>query len=447
MTDNYDLIKSKVEEVFDRFKCANSSKQILHYFELLCKLLTIDLKRYYEEKVTTIQSSNTTTRILYQIIRTKFDNWKANNLWKLYDDRLANKDFSQDLKLKDTKILIVGCGPVGLRLSIDLALLGFKVVIVEKRDRFSRNNVLHLWPYTIVDLKNLGIKFFFGKFCAGSIDHISIRKLQEVLLKVALLLGVEVHFNVSFEELIEPTDRHGWRVKLLPENHLLASQDFDVIIGADGRRNTLPGFKRTAFRKKLAIGITANFVNFYSNEEQEVQERSGISFIYDQKFFIDLRENSGIDLENIVYYKDATHYFVMTAKKQSLIDKNVIKKVNELFISFPLSVNYFFIFKDYSLANSLLSKRNVNFESLCDYAKEAALWSTDKKLTRLEFAKNHYCEPDVAMFDFTSLFQAENASRFLERKGKRLLMALIGDSLLEVIFLYVQKFVVNYFHL
>jgi hypothetical protein len=38
----------------------------------------------------------------------------------------------------------------------------------------------------------------------------------------------------------------------------------------------------------------------------------------------------------------------------------------------------------------------------------------------------------VAMFDFTSLFQAENSSRFLERKGKRLLMALIGDSLLEV---------------
>jgi hypothetical protein len=32
-------------------------------------------------------------------------------------------------------------------------------------------------------------------------------------------------------------------------------------------------------------------------------------------------------LENIVYYKDDTHYFVMTAKKQSLIDKNVIKKV------------------------------------------------------------------------------------------------------------------------
>lgn len=35
----------------------------------------------------------------------------------------------------------------------------------------------------------------------------------------------------------------------------------------------------------------------------------------------------GIDLENIVYYKDDTHYFVMTAKKQSLLKKGVILQV------------------------------------------------------------------------------------------------------------------------
>lgn len=35
----------------------------------------------------------------------------------------------------------------------------------------------------------------------------------------------------------------------------------------------------------------------------------------------------GIDLENIVYYKDDTHYFVMTAKKNSLLKKGVIKQV------------------------------------------------------------------------------------------------------------------------
>ena len=46
-----------------------------------------------------------------------------------------------------------------------------------------------------------------------------------------------------------------------------------------------------------------------------------MAFIFNQKFFNDLFEAKGIDLENIVYYKDETHYFVMTAKKQSLIDK------------------------------------------------------------------------------------------------------------------------------
>lgn len=42
---------------------------------------------------------------------------------------------------------------------------------------------------------------------------------------------------------------------------------------------------------------------------------------------------SGIDLENIVYYKDDTHYFVMTAKKQSLLEKGVILQVKLLLIN------------------------------------------------------------------------------------------------------------------
>lgn len=106
-----------------------------------------------------------------------------------------------------------------------------------------------------------------------------------------------------------------------------------MVVGADGRRNSLPGFKRKEFRGRLAIGITANFVNYQTAEEAEVQERSGVAFIFDQKFFLDLREETGIDLENIVYYKDDTHYFVMTAKRQSLIDKGVIKKVQTIIIN------------------------------------------------------------------------------------------------------------------
>lgn len=47
---------------------------------------------------------------------------------------------------------------------------------------------------------------------------------------------------------------------------------------------------------------------------------------------------AGIDLENIVYYKDDTHYFVMTAKKQSLLDKGVIVHVSNGFLSSLLQV-------------------------------------------------------------------------------------------------------------
>lgn len=87
------------------------------------------------------------------------------------------------------------------------------------------------------------------------------------------------------------------------------------------------GFKRKEFRGKLAIAITANFINRRTEAEARVEEISGVAFIFNQKFFKDLYEATGIDLENIVYYKDETHYFVMTAKKHSLIDKGVILQV------------------------------------------------------------------------------------------------------------------------
>ena len=54
------------------------------------------------------------------------------------------------------------------------------------------------------------------------------------------------------------------------------------------------------------------------------------------------------------------------------------------------------------------------------------------QMESLEFKKNHRGEDDVALFDFTSLFAAENAARIIERQGKKLLMCLAGDSLIEV---------------
>lgn len=87
----------------------------------------------------------------------------------------------------------------------------------------------------------------------------------------------------------------------------------------------------------------------------------------------------------------------------------------------------------------MLALENINKEALTEYAKEAANFSTNYSLPQLEFAVNHYGQPDVAMFDFTSMYAAENASHVIQRNGHKLLTTLVGDSLLEVFIFFYQK--------
>ena len=349
----------------------------------------------------------------YPKLKTHLKTWKAQALWTKLDKKAGHKCYNRGKACQGTRVLVIGAGPCGLRSAIEAQLLGAKVVVVEKRDRYSRNNVLHLWPCNIHELRALGAKKFYGKFCAGSIDHISIRQIQCILLKICLLLGVEVFEGVSFEDLIEPVDAEtGWRAGVSPADHPVSQYEFDVMIGADGKRNTLTGFKRKEFRGKLAIAITANFINKHSQAEEMVEEISGVAFIFNQKFFNDLNEELGIELENIVYYKDETHYFVMTAKKQSLLNKGVL-------------------ITNHPDPSALLAPDNISQEALFQYAREAADFATKGQLPHLDFAVNHYGKPDVAMFDFTSMYAADHSARVVERHGHRLLQCLVGDSLLE----------------
>ncbi|XP_021458438.2 protein-methionine sulfoxide oxidase mical2b isoform X5 [Oncorhynchus mykiss] len=402
MGEKEDERSAQAGQLFENFVQASTCKGTLQAFSILCRQMDLDPLDY---------------RNFYSNLKATVTNWKAKALWTKLDKRAGHKEYKKAKACEGTRSLIIGGGPCGLRTAIELALLGAKVVVIEKRDTFSRNNVLHLWPYTIHDLRGLGAKKFYGKFCAGAIDHISIRQLQLMLLKVSLIVGVEVHVNVEFVKLLEPLDNQeneglGWRAEIRPSNHPLTDYEFDVVIGADGRRNTLDGFKRKEFRGKLAIAITANFVNRNTTAEAKVEEISGVAFIFNQKFFLELKEETGIDLENIVYYRDNTHYFVMTAKKQSLLDKGVI-------------------IHDYIETEKLLGQDNVNQEALLSYAREAADFGTNYQLPSLDYAINHCNQPDVAMFDFTCMCASENAALFREKCGHQLLVALVGDSLLE----------------
>ncbi|KAM6311085.1 F-actin-monooxygenase MICAL1 [Podargus strigoides] len=394
-----DELGNPAHAIFERFLRAGECQEVLGCFGELCQRLGL-------------QGSGLQ---LYHGLKASLNYWSAKALWSKLDKKAGHKDYDQGTACASTKCLVVGAGPCGLRVAIELALLGARVVLLEKRDSFSRNNVLHLWPFTIHDLRALGAKKFYGRFCTGTLDHISIRQLQLILLKVALLLGVEVHINVQFKGLVPPTGKvggQGWRAVLQPGSSPLSHYEFDVLISAGGGKFVPEGFKRKETRGKLAIGITTNFVNRHSRAEVEVAEISGVARIYNQKFFQNLYNKTGIDLENIVYYKDDTHYFVMTAKKQSLLKKGVI-------------------LQDKADIESLLSPENVNRDALLSYAKEAANFSTSYRLPELEFALNHRHLPDVDMFDFTCMTRSENAALVREHNEARLLLGLVGDCLVE----------------
>ncbi len=66
------------------------------------------------------------------------------------------------------------------------------------------------------------------------------------------------------------------------------------------------------------------------------------------------------------------------------------------------------------------------------YTLEAVTYATEGQIPNLEFATNARGLPDVAIFDFTKMYASENACCVLERKGRKLLLGLVGDSLLEV---------------
>jgi len=383
---------------FEKFYQSESFPDIIDHFATVCELLRV---------------SPTNLVNFYPHIKEHVKSCQGMNLFKLLDERTKHPVFENNMAASNTKMVVIGAGPIGLRTAIEAQLLGARVTVIEKRTSFTRNNVLHLWPWVIEDLKSLGAKNFYPRFCTGTMNHISIRRLQCILLKTALCFGVEVFGGVEFQGTEEP-DFEGdpWRLTVSPAEHPVNSLAMDMLVGAEGKRVTLPGFRRKEFRGKLAIAITANFTNKRTTAEAVVEEISGVAFVYKQDFFNNLYDELGIALENIVYYKDETHYFVMTTKKHSLLDRNVLVK-------------------DLKDPIALLSPKNVNKDALYEYIRDACDYCTDYQLPNLEFALNHYGQPDVALFDFTSMFASANACHVLEKKNSQLLFGLVGDGLLE----------------
>ena len=322
----------------------------------------------------------------------------------------AAKSAYEENKVGEGKVAVVlGAGPCGLRLAMELQMLGARTIVVEKREQMTRNNVLRLWPFIMEDLKRLGVRKLYPQLEHGSINHISIRMLQVILLKLALLLGVEVRSGESFVSLKEPDGRRGWRA-VTSKGEL----DCDLIFCATGCNipEGLGSFSKKKPEFKMAIAVTANFKRGLDNEKN-VEEIPGLARQNKMEYFKELEERYNVGLENIVYFKDMTNYFVMTVKKDSLLKNGILKE-------------------DVS-KEGLLDKDNQNMDALKEFVLKAAVHSTEgnpvKKSARLECSLDSLV--DVSIFNFSELYRSAQASRVIERRGHRLLIGLVGDSLMQ----------------
>jgi hypothetical protein len=148
------------DALFARFSEETDPQCILKTFGELCNEICLDPAQYEG---------------FFQALKDSFTSWKASAMFQLLQGRAKHPDYHSADGSKSCagkRVLVIGAGPVGLRAAIEAAFLGAKVDVVEKRTSFTRNNSLHLWPFLITDLKNLGAKKFYGRFCSSTIDHI-----------------------------------------------------------------------------------------------------------------------------------------------------------------------------------------------------------------------------------------------------------------------------------
>ncbi|ETP49384.1 hypothetical protein F442_05076 [Phytophthora nicotianae P10297] len=332
--------------------------------------------------------------------------FRHKQLFKLLDARF-NLDVYTRKHAARKRVCIVGAGPVGLRAAVETALLGGQVIVLEKREHFSRENMLHLWPWVVQDLVSLGAKVFFPQFGkSNSHFHVSMRQLQVILLKIALLLGVTVYPSTEFESIVSPglEESGGLPFYSVVTQPQIPTMEFTAVLSASGTSDKLAkpaGINRFVYSNKESLGIVCYFPNLGTSDETKAKEFSWTAQL--KHPMLDKLREFGFDLENVVYYRGEMHYLVMTPKRQNLVDFRV---VNE----------------DRPSTTDLVMDDNINNSALHQFVKSIVDFAGIPRKT--DFTR-------VSLFDFSSLTCADKAASILSSHGKKLYVGLIGDSLQE----------------
>ena len=281
---------------------------------------------------------------------------------------------------EQTSVVVSGAGPVGLRAAVECALNGMHVHVLEKRDQFSRVNILMLWGCTADDLVAYGAKTFYPDFSQhNEILHLGTREIQLVFLKNALLLGVQFSYGTDLVAVQAPgpgrerwcawgrkagtTDTHqtskgvldfkprkegdyvqrygqgkcnlSLQSELDPNFALDGGYErpggvdalpFDALILAEGEASQTCkrlGVNKSVDKFAQAIGLILNMKN---DKNDPVTKKFKSFTVTPFKPQGKALKAAGVDFEFAEYLKGETHYIVVTIKKRSLLEHGVLKQ-------------------------------------------------------------------------------------------------------------------------
>ncbi|KAJ8603164.1 hypothetical protein CTAYLR_004601 [Chrysophaeum taylorii] len=410
-------------------------------------------------------------------------NWKWPRMWQHLDEierrgdaYRENEALNMDQANKNPniaplRVVVVGGGPVGLRMAIELAMGGHAVTVLEKRREkrseegglevlgfTNRINRPHMWNFVRNDLAKLNGKDFLLQKCQYPVftepetSSIGIDELQCLLLKNALLLGVDFRLGVGYKNAVVVADPETmmprWKLDLTFDEHAKKEdleQECDALVGCDGPRSTV----RQTMTKYLGeiekrkfqdcVGIVANVrkvsrrrlreLGFEFGQEPNDMNRTKLVF---RDFFHKLNEEADADLEALIYYKAGFHnYTILTPKRANLVKHGLSGKVYH-----------------HTVARAALdggdskSAEKAKLKAYCKSVLKAAGVPVDDELPNDGFVD---APNDVMSFDFAECWNTRKSIAFeLPPPGYKVsedgpyrgrapfpIVALAGDSLLE----------------
>lgn len=415
-------------------------------------------------------------------------NWKWPRMWQHMDEierrgsaYRPGEKFNFDMPNKNENIMpmnicIAGGGPVGIRMAIEMKMAGHNVMQLEKRRESrvdsgeidvlgftNRINRPHMWPFVRNDLLKLNGKDFLQQkvqypvFTEPDTSSIGIDELQCLLLKNALLLGVDFRLGCAYKNATVVKDPDtmmpSWDVEVVYDKEAAASygcepgkqvHNFDALIGCDGPRSTV----RDTMTKYLGdiekrkfmdcVGIVANVrkvsrkrlkeLGFEYGQEPNDMNRTKMIF---KDFFNKINTEAEGDLEALIYYKASFHnYTILTPKRANLVQHGLSGKV------------YHHTVARAALDGDPKAGEKAKLKAYCLRILKAAGIPVDEQLPNGGFV-----DPpnDVMAFDFAECWNTRKSISFelpppgysvaengpYRGRNPHPIVALAGDSLLE----------------